>query len=224
MMKNSCRWISFILVVGVLAVYSTSCKKSDNTDQFQYGTASDYEGSQTWMAENLRSIKLNDGTPIPYVSVNNTWSNMTSMAYSYYGNDSTTYKFKSGALYNWYTVDTKKLCPSGWHVPSNADWVSLNTYLGVDTLAGGKLKDNSSAYWYSPNLHATNETGFTALPCGYRFYNGSYNNYGLSGNWWTATEYSTTSAWYRYLIYADGKLGKNFYDKTYGFSVRCIKD
>lgn len=181
-------------------------------------------GSQTWMAENLRSTKLNDGTAIPLVTDNNKWSNLTSPAYSYYLNDSASYKSRFGALYNWYTVETNKLCPIGWHVPSDADWTTLNTYLGVDSIAGGKLKATGTNYWYSPNTHATNSTGFNALPCGYRFYNGSFQNFGYSGNWWTSSVYSSGSAYYRYLIYSNGKLGRNFYDKIYGFSVRCVKD
>jgi uncharacterized protein (TIGR02145 family) len=127
-------------------------------------------------------------------------------------------------LYNWYTVNTKKLCPTGWHVPTATDWETLNTFLGVDSLAGGKLKEASIISWQVPNLYATNTYGFTATAYGYRFYNGSFQNFGYSGNWWTATEYSTSLAWYRYLSYSDGKLGKHFYDKAYGFSVRCIKD
>ena len=234
MVKNSLRVICFIFLLGMVLFFPSSCSKDSTTSTVVPGTSvTDNEGnvyntvtigSQTWMAENLRSIKLNDGTQIPYVVNRTTWSNLTTPAYSYYADDSVTYKAKAGALYNWYTVDTKKLCPTGWRVPSDADWVTLQTYLGTDSLAGGKLKETATYHWYSPNLYATNSTGFTAIPCGYRFYNGSYNNFGFSGNWWSSTSYSTPFAWYRYLSYTSGAIGKNYYDKVYGFSVRCIKN
>ncbi len=232
-MKNSIRMIYFILSIGFFVVFSISCKSNGTIDPIPGSVVADVEGniyktvsigSQTWMAENLKSTKLNDGTVIPLVTNNNKWSNLTSPAYSYYLNDSASYKFKFGALYNWYTVETNKLCPTGWHVPSDADWTTLNTYLGVDSIAGGKLKATGTNYWYSPNSYATNSTGFDALPCGYRFYNGSFQNFGYSGNWWTSTVYSSGSAYYRYLTYSNGKLRRNFYDKLYGFSVRCVKD
>ena len=232
-MKNSIRIIYFILSIGFFVVFSISCKSSDTIDPIQGGTLTDVEGnvyktvtigSQTWMAENLKSIKLNDGTAIPLVTDNNKWSNLTSPAYCYYLNDSANYKYQFGALYNWYTVETNKLCPAGWHVPSDAEWTTLNTYLGVDSIAGGKLKATGNNYWYSPNTYATNSYGFNALPCGYRFYNGSFQNFGYSGNWWTSSVYLSGYAYYRYLTYSDGKLGRNFYDKIYGFSVRCVKD
>jgi uncharacterized protein (TIGR02145 family) len=225
--------LHFLAILGIVLILASRCSKDSTTSQIPYGTVSDYEGNayktvpigtQTWMAENLRSIKLNDGMQIVLVTDNNSWSNLTAPAYCYYGNDSTSYKYKYGALYNWYTVDTKKLCPTGWHVPTVSDWTILKTYLGTDSLAGGKLKDASSNNWNLPNLYATNSTKFTAWPGGYRFYNGSYNNSGYSGNWWSSTAKSAAASWYFYLIYSDGKLGQNSYDNTYGFSVRCIKD
>lgn len=221
-----------ILLFGSILNLNTSCSKDNIEKQTEAPAISDFEGNvyhtvtigtQTWTRENLKSIKLNDGTAIPMVTGNYIWSHLTSMAYTYYGNDSATYKDHYGALYNWYTVDTKKLCPTGWHVPTADDWRTLNTFLGVDTLAGGKLKEAGVYHWLSPNLYGTNVSGFNALPCGYRFYNGSFNNFGYSGNWWSSSE-NSGSAWYRFLSYQDGKLGENDIDKTYGFSVRCIKD
>jgi uncharacterized protein (TIGR02145 family) len=216
-----------------LAALQSSCKKEDIPASFIYGQITDFEGnayktvtigSQTWMAENLKSIKLNDGTAIPLVTSNNSWSNMTTPAYCYYGNDSTTYKSYYGALYNWHTVATNKLCPSGWHVPTLGEWTTLNATLGVDTIAGGMLKEGGTAHWSYPNTHATNSSGFTALPTGYRFYNGSFQNFGISGNWWSSTAANSDAANYTFLVYSDGKLGKNSLDNTYGFSVRCVKD
>ena len=240
-MRNNGRILIYSgLLIGIFVLILSGCKKSETTAEVVGGTVSDLEGnvyktvtigSQTWMAENLRSIKLSDGVAIQYVSDNSTWSNLTTPGYSYYSNDSTTYKAKYGALYNWYTVQTKKLCPTGWHIPSDAEWTTLATSLGVDSLAGGKLKETTSLDWYVPNLYATNTTGFTAIPSGYRFFNGSYNNIGYSGNWWSDTEYTTSSARFFYLRYDKGfaydnkiTTGKNFVDKLYGLSVRCLKN
>lgn len=223
---------SLFLALTLTAVQS-GCKKEDNPAPVIYGQVTDFEGnayktiaigSQTWMAENLKSIKLNDGTAIPLVTNNNSWSTMITPACSYYGNDSVTYKANYGALYNWYSVATNKLCPSGWHVPTIGEWSTLTATLGVDTIAGGMLKEGGTAHWSYPNTHATNSSGFTALPTGYRFYNGSYQNFGISGNWWSSTASTTETSNYTYLSYSDGKLGKNSLDNTYGFSVRCVKD
>lgn len=222
--------LSFILLVSLMS----GCNKNETLkDPVTYGSVSDAEGnvyktttigSQTWMAENLRSIKLTDGTVIPQVTDNNTWSNLTTPARSYYSNDSVYGKSKYGGLYNWYAVQTNKLCPTGWHVPSDAEFITLATSLGVDSLAGGKLKESGSINWFVPNTYATNSTGFTALPSGYRFYNGSYQNLGYSGNWWSSTEYSAASARFFYLVYNKGNTGRNYIDKQYGLSVRCIRN
>lgn len=230
---------SIVIYTGLSLIVLTSllsgCNKNEtsNDDPVTYGSVSDSEGnvykttaigSQTWMAENLRSIKLTDGTVIPLVTDNNTWSNLTTPARSYYSNDSVNGKSRYGGLYNWYTVQSNKLCPTGWHVPSDAEFITLATSLGVDSLAGGKLKESGSINWFNPNSNATNSTGFTALPCGYRYYNGSYNNLGYSGNWWSSTEYSAASARFFYLVYNKGNTGRNYIDKQYGLSVRCIKN
>lgn len=234
MIKQRKTFIYYPCLLILLLAVAVSCSKNNTpVTDFQYGSLSDNEGnvyktitigSQTWMAENLRSIKLNDGTAIPNVTNNNTWSTLTTPAYCYYGNDSVGYKGTYGAFYNWYTVQTNKLCPVGWHVPSDQEWTTLSTSLGVDSLAGGKLKAVGAIFWYSPNSYATNVTGFGGLGCGYRFYNGSYHNSGISGNWWSSTAYTGSLAWYRYLTYDNGKVGKNFVDKLYGFSVRCLKN
>ena len=125
-------------------------------------------GKQVWMTENLKTTKFNDGTSIPMVTENEAWIKLTTPAYSWYNNDSTANKNTYGALYNWYTVKTNKLCPAGWHVPTDAEWVALITYLEGFTVAGGKMKEKGIEHWKSPNEGATNETGFTALPGGYR--------------------------------------------------------
>ena len=181
-------------------------------------------GKQTWMAENLKTTKYNDGTAIPLVSDYNKWSRLSTPAYCCYENNSSN-KAVFGALYNWYCVNTGKLCPSGWHVPTNDEWTTLTSYLGGDSVAGGKLKDTCTTYWIKPNTAATNESGFAALPGGYRYSKGIFASMGISGYWWSSTESRTNTAWYRPLHYNSGKIDIYWgHLKQDGFSIRCMKD
>ena len=111
---------------------------------------------------------------------------------------------------------------TGWHLPSDAEWTQLTDYLGGTAVAGGKLK--ATTLWNSPNTGATNSSGFTAFPGGYRDYDGSYFSIGINGYWWSSTEINTTSAWYRYMYYYYSDVLRNINSKTNGFSVRCLKD
>jgi uncharacterized protein (TIGR02145 family) len=182
-------------------------------------------GTQLWMRENLKTTKYNDGTNISLVADNTAWSDLTTPGYCWYGNDAATYKNVYGALYNWYAVGTSTLCPTGWHVPSDADWTILTTYLGGENAAGGKLKETSYVHWQTPNAGATNESGFAALPGGYREYSGSFASIGYNGLWWSSTEYNTTNAWYRSLgSEFNMVVRQNDRSMKTGFSVRCIKD
>lgn len=147
-------------------------------------------GTQVWMAENLRTTKYKDNTAIPLVTDNTAWTNLSTPGYCWYNNDAATNKSTYGALYNWYTVNTGKLCPTGWHVPTDAEWSTLTTCLGGVGVAGGKLKEAGTSHWMSPNVGATNETGFTALPSGYRYAGGTFEYNGLGGWWWSSTESS----------------------------------
>ncbi|HOG37272.1 MAG TPA: FISUMP domain-containing protein, partial [Paludibacteraceae bacterium] len=180
-------------------------------------------GTQTWMAENLKVTKYNNGTNIPNVTDATAWSSLTTGAYCNYNNDRSnvaTY----GRLYNWYAVNTGKLAPTGWHVPTDAEWATLTTYLGGGSVAGGKLKETGTTHWASPNTGATNETGFTALPGGNRDYHGAFYGIGYYGSWWSASERGTYTAWYRNMLYFDSNVGRSNYDKEVGFSVRCVRD
>jgi uncharacterized protein (TIGR02145 family) len=181
-------------------------------------------GTQTWMAENLKTTKYNDNTSIPLVTDNTAWAALTTSGYCWYNNDAATYKATYGALYNWYTVNTGKLCPTGWHVPTDAEWTTLTTYLGGESIAGGKLKATGTTYWASPNTGATNESGFTALPGGYRYGNGTCFSIGGYGIWWSSTEYSATYAWYRAVSYDDADVNRFSDYKQDGLSVRCLRD
>jgi uncharacterized protein (TIGR02145 family) len=191
-------------------------------------------GGQCWMAENLKSTKYNDGTAIPNITDNTAWEALLTGAYSDYNNtpaNSTNF----GRLYNWFAVDNdattkmasnggKNLCPTGWHVPSDAEWTTLTTYLGGFIVAGGKLKETGTTHWLSPNTGATNETGFTALPGGYRNGPGAYYDFGNHGIWWSSTKYSTQNVWHRIMNYDDATFHRLYYYKQLGLSVRCVKD
>jgi uncharacterized protein (TIGR02145 family) len=181
-------------------------------------------GTQTWMAENLKTTKYNDGTAISNVSNNTTWVGLTTGAYCWYNNDAVTYKATYGALYNWYTVNTGKLCPTGWHVPTDAQWTTLTTLLGGEGVPGGKLKETGTTHWLSPNLGATNESAFTALPGGECNYNGSFVQIGYYGSWWSSTESSTASAVSRGMNRSFSQVDRSVQDKYWGYSVRCLRD
>jgi uncharacterized protein (TIGR02145 family) len=181
-------------------------------------------GTQTWMAENLKTTQYNDGTPIPLVTDANAWYNLSTPGYCWYNNEEATYKATYGALYNWYTVNTGKLCPTGWHVPTDAEWTVLTDFLGGEAVAGGKLKEAGFTHWYDPNTSATNETGFTALPGGYRGGGGYFYGIGYYGGWWSSTEGDADGAWGRYVYYSNSDVYRNYNDKLVGFSVRCVRD
>ena len=180
-------------------------------------------GTQTWMKQSLNTTHYRNGNAISNVTDSTAWSNLTTGAYSDYNNtpiNSTTY----GRLYNWYTVaDSRSLCPTGWHVPSDAEWTTLTNYLGGESIAGGKLKEEGLSHWHSPNTAATNETGFTALP-GYRSSVGPYEGEGSYGNLWSSNESSTTYAWYRSMGFNHSSVISYNSFKTHGFYVRCLKN
>ena len=183
--------------------------------------------SQVWMCKNLDVSTYRNGDPIPKVTDPNTWANLTTGAYCYYNNDSAQYAAVYGKLYNWYAVnDPRGLAPLGWHVPSNGEWAALETCLGGSSVAGGKMKEAGTAHWLSPNTGATNSSGFTGLPGGFRTYFGSFDLIGGHGYWWSSTEINTTDAWHLYLPYYNGTSYRLSFGlgKLYGFSVRCLRD
>ncbi len=185
-------------------------------------------GLQRWMAENLRTTKYNDGTSISLVTGGTAWANLTTPGYCYFDNDPGEYSVPYGALYNYYVVaDTSSLnvCPEGWHVPTRAEWDTLTTYLGGLPVAGGKMKETGTFYWDSNNVGATNETDFSGLPGGHRFFGGTFNFIGSFGYWWSSTEStSNTNALYLLLYYDVEYVGRFADHKRSGFSVRCLKD
>ncbi len=185
-------------------------------------------GKQEWFAENLKTTRYNDGTLIPNVIDNTQWSNLTTGAWCYYNNDDK-YNAKYGKLYNWYAVNrtangTKNVCPTGWHVPTDAEWTVLTDYLGGRGIAGGKMKEVGTINWVSTDIFATNVSLFSALPGGNRDGKGYYDGVGNDGFWWSSTEFYTDDAWYRYLFSSNPFATSGYYNKRSGLSVRCLRD
>ena len=189
-------------------------------------------GTQVWTIKNLDVATYSDGTPIPQVIEESKWEALTTGAWCYYNNDpanGTVY----GRMYNWYAVagihdndpntPNKKLAPTGYHVPSDAEWTTLTDYLGGE-VAGGKMKETSTAHWVSPNQDATNSSGFTGLPGGVR--EPYFGAIGYGGYWWSSSEISelNTKVWTRLLAYYNGWVYISNGRKTIGFSVRCLRD
>ncbi len=179
-----------------------------------------------WMAEDLKVTHYSDGTPIPKVEDNTEWNNLTGPGYCWYDNDSANYSATYGAIYNWYAVETGKLCPSGWYVPSDAEWTSLSDRLGGFEYAGGRLKEEGTAHWTEPNTGATDLAGFKALPGGMRRNYGAFNGIGGGAYWWTSStsQYNQDNAWNRNIGYNRADLTQRADNKRYGFGVRCVKD
>jgi uncharacterized protein (TIGR02145 family) len=171
------------------------------------------------MAENLRTLKLNDGTDIPYIANANEWYDLDTPAYSLINTDTSVY----GALYNWYAVGSEKLCPEGWSVPGDQDWTTLTDYLGGQAEAGKFLRETGTRHWFATNNDVNNESGFTALPGGYRNHNGSFGNLGRSGYFWTSTiDPENETVFYRSLYYGYNNVDRGTASQRSGFSVRCI--
>lgn len=182
-------------------------------------------GNQIWMVENLKVAKYRNGDPIPNVPNGEKWGGLTSGAYCDYENDSvnvSTY----GRLYNWHSVkDSRNLCPSGWHVPTDTDWGALETYMGGNKVAGSKLKEAGAEHWENPNKGAVNSNGFAALPGGSRYSTqGTFGGKTAWGYWWTATQDDATYAWCRSMYATGTNVHRGRTNKIHGNSVRCVKD
>lgn len=181
-------------------------------------------GNQIWMRENLKTTHYRNGESIPYVPDTNIWTKLKTAAYCN-SNNSDSLANIYGRLYNWYAAnDSCGICPEGWHIPSYSEWMELVNYLGGDKIAGGKLRETGTDHW-TYNYNATNESGFTALPGGYRSeYNGWYNSLGLYSYWWTGTEKDSLWAIFCWIYYSDACFYRKVEVKDAGYSLRCIKD
>jgi uncharacterized protein (TIGR02145 family) len=253
MKKTSRICISLLLTVGTVLIFLLSCERDDvnilsncetsaifNPSK-NYGTLIDQEGnvyktiqigSQTWMAENLRTTIYRNGEKIPEVTDVYSWKNLNDGAYCNYNN---TKRIDSictfGRLYNWFAmVDDRKIAPEGWHIPTYDEWIILETYLG-DSIASNKLKETGTLHWKSSIVsEGNNETGFTALPGGYLWtqYAGKTGFYhiGIEGGWWSVTEDDNNldNAFHATLGYNYTIIGGCFCTKHDGYSVRCVKD
>jgi uncharacterized protein (TIGR02145 family) len=203
-------------------------------------------GTQVWQSTNLDVATYRDGTPILQVTDPTQWTNLTTGAWCYYNNttaNGTTY----GKLYNWYAVagihdndpntPNKILAPEGWHIPTDAEWTTLTTFLGGESVAGGKMKATGTSLWQNSGHltpgGATNSSGFTGLPAGYRYVSGAFNYMtpdgtfmfiGYSGFWWSSSEYSTANALLRNLDFNSRVANRGYNVKRSGFSVRCLRD
>jgi uncharacterized protein (TIGR02145 family) len=222
-----------------ITAHSCGATNVHNPDK-TYGTMTDQQGNvyktivigtQEWMAENLKTTFYRNGDAIANVTDDVQWSGLTTGAWSYYNNDSQ-YDCPYGKLYNWYAVtDPRNVCPTGWHVPTDAESSILINYLdpnaaGGDNfnIASGKMKSTGIQYWISPNVAADNSSGFSGLPSGGRYDDGSFNYFGGSGISWSTTETVTNLAWVRYLRYYDSAANRGTWTKLGGFSVRCLRD
>jgi uncharacterized protein (TIGR02145 family) len=180
-------------------------------------------GDQCWMMENLRVTHYRNGDSLPNVTGLEDWEGLSGGAYCNYNNSEDSIAVY-GRLYNWYAVNASSdIAPEGWHVPADAEWQSLIDFLGGASVAGGKLKDTGTVHWCSPNIGATNESGFKALPRGLR-YAGSFVFGCEIASFWSSTEFGDYYAWCELIANSDSAIERSYYLRNEGFSVRCVKD
>jgi uncharacterized protein (TIGR02145 family) len=181
-------------------------------------------GNQIWMYENLNTTNYNDGTAIYEPPSNGIWAALTGGGRCWYDDNEGTYSNTYGSLYNWYAVNSGKLCPVGWHVPSVEEMDVLINYLGGVSVAGGKLKEAGLDHWTTPNTGATNASGFNGRPAGRRDDFGNFLAIFTQTGFWTATSASTDNAYFRALNHTDAGVATGSLPKKQGLSVRCLKD
>lgn len=217
--------------VVIMLAFGTACDNKDKVipeESIKDADGNEYTsvtiGDQEWMVENLKVTSLNDGTPVPEVQDDTLWSDLQNEGLCWYDNNESGNKNVYGALYNWHTVATGKLCPSGWHVPTANEWEDLYDYLGDS--AASKLKEIGNGHWSSSNKDATNSTGFTALPGGYRIPGTGFKDQEVYGYWWTSSLdlFDNSRGLAREMNQFSRDGSQLVFSKTYGLSVRCMKD
>ena len=223
------RWFvfpGFFICIILLAL--TGCDKGDDTPD----PVTDFEGNiyetvrigdQVWMAENLRTTKLNDGTEIRLITSDQEWYLNNSPAYSWYNNDSTLFSVPYGAIYNGYVVSGDKICPSGWRVPTKEDWNNLIQSIGDSLTAGAKLKVEGLSQWHYPNEGADNSSNFSALPAGMRYFEGTFSSMSYFTAYWSSYETDSSSLSFISLSYLNSTAASGSKSKKHGFSIRCIR-
>ena len=180
--------------------------------------------NQIWSTKNLDVSTYRNGDAIPQVTDPTAWANLTTGAWCYYNNDAANGPIY-GKLYNWYAVnDVRGLAPTGYHVPSDAEWTTLETCLGGSSVAGGAMKEAGLMHWLSPNTGATNSSGFAGLPGGLRSLSGTFYGIGSNGYWWSSTELNALNAWGRGLNDLYNSVNRNSYSESAPLSVRCLRD
>jgi uncharacterized protein (TIGR02145 family) len=240
---------SFVMIPGISDANSSAAGTTLHTcglpnvhnPNLSYGSMTDQEGNryktivigtQEWMAENLNSSIYRNGDAILTELSNAEWANSVNTqvgAWSYWNNDVTN-ACPHGKLYNWYAcVDTRHLCPVGWHVPTDSEWTVLTNYLGGESVSGGNMKttgtlEAATGLWYSPNADATNSSGFSGTPAGFRNNNGGFGYIGYLLHWWSSSAVGTDFALSRYLGYSGGNVLRVNSNVQAGFSVRCLRD
>ena len=241
--------LNILMLISLILILFVNCQKgSDDTIPKQTGNVKDIDGntystvtigSQTWMVENLKTTKYRDGSPIPNIIDNKQWSNLSTGAYCNYNND-LLFGNKYGKLYNWYAVNTEKLAPVGWHVPTDAEWTILENYIAINlgnsiSLAKAIAAKTDWQLYGNPNpqkdqidydLTINNSSGFTALPAGQRdSHLGTFFSIRFDAFWWSTSENGYGGAWSRSISSSRGEIVRDYgADKERGFSVRCVKD
>jgi uncharacterized protein (TIGR02145 family) len=225
-------------IILLASVFFTviACKKEETTSTPSPTTSSEtvkdqdgnsYKtvkiGTQTWMAENLKVTKYNDGTSIPVITDKKAWDTTNTAAMCEYDNSNangTTY----GKLYNFYVVESSKVCPIGWHVPSDQEWITMINFLGGDSIAGNKMKAIDNTLWTNLSSNSTNSSGFSGLPGGNRWADGVFDGITRHTTWQTSTEANSTSSFGRYISNTTANVGRSWTSKRYGLYIRCLKD
>jgi len=249
-----------VLAILAILLFASSCTDEDSnyTDtDFKYGTVTDIDdnvyktlkiGTQEWMVEDLKTTRYNDGTSIPLAVDDIEWSNLTTPCYCFYM-DVASNKNIYGIIYNWYTINTGKLAPVGWHVPTDVEWTKLEDYLiakGYNydgTTTGNKIAKSlaSTTGWSSEtgtigwslysgigtigdDLTKNNTSGFAGLPSFYRYFYGQFGSLGSDCRWWSSSQESTSNAWSRCLVFNESNMSSYNHSKKSGLSVRCVRD
>lgn len=224
------RRLSYILLTsGIFLIFLSGCEKGKDPP----GPVTDIDGNvyetvmigdQVWMAENLRTTRMNDGSEIKLITKNQDWNKAGEAALSWYNNDSSLFKVPYGGLYNGFAATDENICPAGWHVPDNDEWRQLVEFLGDSSSAGGKLKVEGLTQWHSPNKGADNSSSFSALPAGMRYFEGTFSSLSYFTAFWSVNETDNASHNFLSLSYLDSKTTFGSISKKQGFSIRCIRD
>ena len=222
-------WMSMLTVASLLVctAYTQIDHKNVVTDYDGNLYHTIKIGTQIWMVENLKTTHYRNGDPVIQVKGDIDWSNMKTGAYCNYDNSSANAEIY-GRLYNKEAVmDSRNIAPAGWHIPTIEEWKTLQNFLGGASISGGKLKEIGTMRWVYPNKGATNTSGFTGLPGGFRFRNGLFGSMGFVSYMW-ASDFKridgTDTPWFRLVTSSEQSINHNDYSEATGFSVRCIKD